>query len=850
MRGTPVALFSGIGRRAAIAVIVGGLTVLACGVLLQAGKQHRQHHASQQQLLRQAAAQMALVVGYQLRDAAAASGSIPLSGLPAGSGSSFELLVVESTGRPLFSTLDRASDVAAHASQLFDSLPSPGTTQDMAWAQDQSAWSGAISAVAAPGLPGSQRVAVVAFAPERAWSVAFWSALRTQSTMIPLLLLMAAVLSQWQAGGNLQVLRQLRRALAQLPGRRTEVLPAVPVAGELQQLLDAYNRTAAELEAQAQVHKAIEDIDGLLLAGGDHENVIDQVLTRVRGITGANNVGLTLIEPDVSGHGRMFLVNTEGGSPVNRVLLDEQMLETLRATRTGLTVVRCEERRHSFLEPLQRAGSTFFWIWPVNVEGELAAILSVGYVEPPAHGGRVAGCGTHCARRLGMALTGHAHAERLYRQAHFDPLTQLPNRLLFRDQLAEELGKLTEAGGSGALFYIDLDHFKKINDSLGHAAGDQVLSIVAQRLRACVKDGDTVARLGGDEFTVILRDVADATAVSAVANRMIQSMQMPMRIGEGEHRVHASIGVAMFPGDAADIDQLVRRADLAMYCAKDTGRSAVVFYSPSMAERGTKPIDSGLYRAVTRREFSLYFQPQYAVRDGSMIGAEALLRWHRPRGGVVPPEEFIPAAEEAGLIVDLGAWVIDAVCAQIAQWRAQGHQPPRIAVNLSVQQLRDPLLVEGLRRTLERNRLKPEVIEFEMSEAALTDPAGKSGVDGLAALGVCLTLDDFGTGNTALANLRRYPVSGVKIDRTFVEELDATPSAASLASAIIMMAHSQGKRVIAEGVESIEQLEYLRENGCDCAQGFFMAEPLSVADMTDLLAGRQSEITGKHSAIA
>jgi len=288
-----------------------------------------------------------------------------------------------------------------------------------------------------------------------------------------------------------------------------------------------------------------------------------------------------------------------------------------------------------------------------------------------------------------------------------------------------------------------------------------------------------------------------------------------------------------------------------MYCAKDSGRGAAVFYNSRMAERGSRTVDSGLFRAVTRREFSLYFQPQYRVGDGGMAGMEALLRWQRPRdGGVVSPAEFIPAAEEAGLIVDLGGWVIDTVCAQISQWQEQGLAPPRIAMNLSAQQLRDPALVETLRRALDRHRLQPESVEFEMNEAAMTDPESHANIQDLSAMGVRLTLDDFGTGHTALANLRRYPVGAVKIDRSFIEELGLNPAAATLASTIIVMAHSLGKQVIAEGVETSEQLDYLRERGCDCAQGYFMAQPLSVADMTDLLAGRKLEITGRHSAFA
>ncbi len=450
----------------------------------------------------------------------------------------------------------------------------------------------------------------------------------------------------------------------------------------------------------------------------------------------------------------------------------------------------------------------------------------------------------------GIALSGTARAEQLYRQAHFDPLTQLPNRLLFRDQLAQDMRNVEQNGARGALLYIDLDHFKKINDSLGHSAGDKVLSIVAQRLRACVKDGDTVARLGGDEFTVILRDVTEVTAAAAVAERMIHSIQLPVHLAGGDHHVQASIGIALFPVDGTDLDELVRNADLAMYRAKDLGRGAAVFYNARMAERGARVVDSGMYRALKRREFALYYQPQYRVSDGGLVGMEALLRWNKPPEGMVPPAQFIPAAEESGLIIDLGGWVIDAVCAQIAQWSGQGMAVPRVAMNLSVQQLRDPELVGNLRRSLERHHVSSAAVELEMSEAALTDPDAQASIAGLSELGVRLTLDDFGTGHTALANLRRYPVGAVKIDRSFVDDLAQDPSAAALASTIIVMAHSLGKQVIAEGVETLEQLDYLRERGCDFAQGFFMAQPLSSADMTELLIGRNPEVPGEQSAFA
>jgi diguanylate cyclase (GGDEF)-like protein len=760
------------------------------------------------------------------------------------------LAVFDSRGDQHFSSQAGSAEIATHVSSRLEGLPASGASSEIAWNESGEAWVGAMSRINSGNVVSDVALAMVAMERDRPWSVAFFSALRTQVTLVPLVLLLAAWLAHDFAGRLLTPLRQLRRAVAQLPDRRVPVASDPGHFAEVKQLVDAYNRSAEAIETQNGMRRVLDELDALLLPGGDHESVIDQVLARVRTITRANNVGLTLVDPGYAGYGRLFAVSAQGGAPVNRVMLDPAMVATLRDAFEGLTIARIEQGRHSFLEPLHEAGSAFFWVWPVMASDELAAILAVGYTEAPRLAARIADTGTLCAQRLGLALSNNARAERLYRQAHFDPLTQLANRQLFRDQLQRELTTARETGNGGALLYIDLDHFKRVNDSFGHEAGDQLLAIVAQRLQGCIKDGDVAARLGGDEFTVILRHVADHAAAAAVTDRILAAMRQPMWLGGRDHHVQASIGVTLYPQDGAEIDELLHHADLAMYRAKDLGRSGAVFYSAKMDTRATRIADSGLYRAMKHREFSLYYQPQYDVKDGTLVGIEALLRWYRPREGMVAPSEFIPAAEESGIIVDLGGWVIEAACTQVAAWRDAGVKVPRVAVNLSTQQLRDPGLVPAVRRQLERHHLGADAIEFEMNEAALTDAESAPAIHALSQFGVRLTLDDFGTGSTALANLRRYPVSAVKIDRSFVEQLMDSPSAAALASTIIVMAHGLQKQVIAEGVESIEQLEYLREHRCDMAQGFFLARPLSASDMTEMLLGLHGQRRNGRSAIA
>lgn len=931
-RDNPSGSGGGIARRAALAILVGGLLLLTCSALLQAGKQHRQYRQMHQQQLRESVQQAALTVRSRLgnaevllrttahrtpRDADGSWNTLrtalqqdagffgAVSVLDAASGNQFvhgarrftltarEAAVLQEGGTVLlapevafgpgrlylmrnlaepapqrrllaemregwwlllqgtggttrFAAFDAAGTlhmnsrvtrppIAELSLARVAALAGGETTGDIAWNESGEAWVGAAAPVRVNVATSDAGLVMVALAPDRPWSAAFWSAVRTQATFLPLLLL-AAWLVHRVVQRHEDSLRQVRSALALLPDRHQFVPRTRQVAGELPLLIAACNHVSEAVQQQHHTRRVLDEIDALLLPGGDYESVLDQVLSRVRAITQAHNVGLTLVDV-LTGYGRKFVVGAAGGQPVTRVPLDADMVARLRDAEQGLTIARCEQGRHSFLEPLQEGGASFFWVWPVIAGGELAAVLAVGFAEAPVGAGSIAGIGTQCAQRLGMALAAHARAQQLYRQAHFDPLTQLPNRLLFRDQLHAELQNAITHGGCGALLYIDLDHFKRVNDSLGHEAGDQVLSIVAQRLRGCVKDDDTVARLGGDEFTVILRETSGNEEVMAVAQRIIDAMKKPVRLGAREHLVRASIGIALFPADGMVIDELLHHADLAMYRAKEQGRGSAEFHGPDSSRRSP---DSGLYRALSRREFSLYFQPQYRVADGSLAGVEALLRWQPPGGSLRTSAEFVPAAEESGLIVDLGAWVLEAACAQLAQWRDAGIAPPLLAVNLSVQQLRDAQLVPTLRRLLERHRLDAHSLAFEISEAALTDEQSQQRIRELAEVGVGLTLDDFGTGNTSLANLRRYPVQTVKIDRSFIARIEPDAGSAALASTIIVMAHALDKLVVAEGVESAAQLEFLREQRCDLAQGYFMARPLSVQDMTSLLLGRRA----------
>jgi diguanylate cyclase (GGDEF)-like protein len=645
-------------------------------------------------------------------------------------------------------------------------------------------------------------------------------------------------------------LRRLEEALPALQERRFTPLELVG-ADEPRHLIKAFNGCAASLSEQFHALETLGEIDQLLLGSAELEHVLDAVLSRVQSVTRCHCVGITLRDSDAPGRGRVFLTGTGlTDLPVSRVELDDDMLTTLGTENRGLTVARCEEPRHSFLRPLKEVGADFFWVWPVVVSDRVEAILTVGYREPPVADPHLAHNGSQFAERLAVALSKSARDERLYRQAHFDPLTALPNRILFRDRLAQELANSSAGLSRGALFYIDLDHFKRVNDSVGHSAGDQLLTIVGQRLRSCVKDGDTVARLGGDEFTVILRNVADPDSARAVAERIIESLKSPVNIGGRDHYICASIGVTLFPDDGSTIEDLMRNADTAMYRAKDLGRGCTTFFDPHMGDQSAAPTDTGLQRALRRREFSLFYQPQFTVSNGALAGVEALLRWQTPHDGMRQPGEFVPAAEESGLIIDIGGWVLDAACAQLAAWRDQHIAPPRLALNVSAQQLKHIEFPKLVRRALDKYGLPAALLELELTESVFADEAAGATLGRLEQLGVHLALDDFGTGYSSLSYLRQYPIGTVKIDRTFLEEVPQNPASATLVETIIVMAHALGKRVVAEGIETIEQLDFLRERHCDIAQGFYLARPLSGQVVTELLRARTIAPDGDEVRIA
>ena len=433
--------------------------------------------------------------------------------------------------------------------------------------------------------------------------------------------------------------------------------------------------------------------------------------------------------------------------------------------------------------------------------------------------------------------------EKILHQAHFDALTELPNRFLCLDRLSQKIKDATRQGYQLAVLFIDLDDFKKVNDSLGHETGDKLLVSAAERLRSVVRSEDTVGRLGGDEFLVLLGGLQQASDAIPVVENLVDQFRRSFGIDGREILLTSSIGLAVFPSDGDTPSQLLRNADTAMYHAKEGGRNTYSFFTEAMnLEVGRRlALEEQLHGALARKEFSVAFQPQVKISNGEVIGVEALLRWENAALGDIPPGEFIPIAEQTGIIIQLGKFVLDEALSQVTLWREKYAPDFRVSVNVSPRQFRDPNLVTDVRDALEKHAVPGESLELEITEGVLLTAQVDIGkqLDSLRALGVSIALDDFGTGYASLSYLRTYSFDLLKVDRSFVNDITDDPADRALVDATIAMARALGLSVVAEGVETAEQLNLLRDMGCDAAQGFHLGKPVVAKQLAKLLWTQQ-----------
>jgi len=433
--------------------------------------------------------------------------------------------------------------------------------------------------------------------------------------------------------------------------------------------------------------------------------------------------------------------------------------------------------------------------------------------------------------------------------ATHDSLTGLPNRILLEDRLSQAIAHAARDGHTFAVAVFDLDRFKVINDSFGHGIGDELLKEVARRLQGIARGIDTVVRLGGDEFVMIIDHLAVPSDAQMVAQRAIAVLQQPLRIGEKEISSSASVGIALYPQDGNSVEALMAHADAAMYFVKQHGRNNVQYFEAGMdaATQDRGRLESDLQQALARNQFELHYQPKVDAQSGAVNGAEALIRWRHPARGLVPPSTFIPLAEEGGLMESIGNWVIEEACRQASAWQKEGLSPTRVAVNLTAYQFRSGNLLGTIRNALKQARLDPSYLEVEVTESALmSDPEESVNIlKQLSQMGVMVSVDDFGTGYSSMSYLQRFPIDKLKIDRAFINEVNSNTDATSIVSAIVSLGHTLKLKVIAEGVETPEQLEFLQRVGCDQYQGYHYSAAMPPAEFAEFIRlggrGQKSE---------
>jgi diguanylate cyclase (GGDEF)-like protein len=430
--------------------------------------------------------------------------------------------------------------------------------------------------------------------------------------------------------------------------------------------------------------------------------------------------------------------------------------------------------------------------------------------------------------------------------AHHDSLTNLPNRVLLNDRIAQAIFLANRHGTTLAVLFLDLDNFKHINDSLGHTIGDQLLQSVARNLCDCVRSSDTVSRQGGDEFVILVTEDKFAEDVAVAAEKILAVLAVPQSIARHDLHVTTSIGISLYPADGRDAETLIKNADIAMYQAKEKGRNNYQFFKSDMNVRAVErqAIEANLRNALKRRQFVLHYQPKINLETGMITGAEALLRWEHPEWGTVMPDRFVSIAEDCGLIVPIGRWVLREACAQARRWQEAGLQPVSVAVNISALEFRHNDFVEGLRAILNETGLEPHCLQLEITESVLMRNAKSSTeiLKNLKDIGVQLAVDDFGTGYSSLSYLHKFPIDVLKIDKSFVQDIDSNNDNGIIVSAVIAMGTSLQQHVVAEGVEDNLQLAFLKAHHCEEGQGYFFSRPLVAEQFTALLETGLSEM--------
>ena len=655
-------------------------------------------------------------------------------------------------------------------------------------------------------------------------------------------LLIVLMLSSSQIQRILIPLRKLTLAVQDIGNSNFDSKVVIDSKDEFSDLADSFNTMGAKLSDQFQSLETMAEIDRLILSSQDAENIVQIVLVRIQEIIRCDQIGIA--SQDGDGQFTQMVMRVRQNEPEPEIIeaeiellpVDHEFLEQ----RQGGALIELDRGVPLFLEPITSLGARVCLVLPLFSDDALSAIVVLGYTQLPENPEQLLQDTRSWADRVGVALSNARWQEKLYHQANFDALTGLPNRPAFKNYLQQALNRAERNKEMVGVLFIDLDRFKLVNDSLGHVVGDQYLTAIAERISQCVRSTDMLARLGGDEFTIVVSEDAQVhikTSISAVADKLLEAIPKPLQLGGQELRSSASIGIAIYPLDADNIEDLMKNADSAMYHAKANVGGSYRYFSEelNLVISNQLRVEGELRKALRNDELTLYFQAKVDCHSGKLVGAEALLRWNHPEKGLVLPDSFVPQAEESRLIIDIDHWVLNAACAQLKIWKNEGRPNLHLATNLSARFFQLDEVAERLIELTEQLDVSMENLELEITEGTLIEDIDKAllTLKELKILGFQLTIDDFGTGYSSLSYLKQLPIHKLKIDQSFISNCADDEVDAALVKTIISMAHNLHLLCIAEGVETKEQLAFLRKHGCDQVQGYYYSKPLAARDFEE-----------------
>lgn len=745
--------------------------------------------------------------------------------------------LVDSAGRVLFSSVPGEARVPDEVLPVIG-LEGSGTFE---WRAGDRPWVAAWRVLAPGDEVSTPRFALVVSEERAAVMAPLGAFRRTFPVVLAVGLGIAMLLGFGQLRQSLVPLHALHAGTRRLARQEFDEPVVVTSRDEFADLAASFNAMAEQIRRQFVSLSSGAEFDRAVLSSVDTTRIVEAVLNRLPELCGCDAVGVTLLQGPAGAEVVTWVRDPEASRGIaswGGAIADE-MRDRLAGAPDGLE--HTGRPVPNWLLPVAGAGERHLWSLPLLYQGRLLGAITLGGFSPATRAEEEVLRARRVAGPVALALANAQMVEQMRFLAFRDSLTGLPNRHAFKQTLGDELARRRAPGHKVALLFLDLDHFSRINDTLGHTVGDRLVREVGGRIQVCCEQtstGATVARLGGDEFTVILPDLPGDEAVE-VARQLLASFRTPFLLDGHEVFVTTSIGIALHPTDGITLETLIRNADAAVYQAKRNGRNRFETYSAAMTTTTARrlTLESHLRRGLEAEQFVVWYQPIADLATGRIVSAEALVRWEHPEWGLVEPAEFITTCEETGLIVPLGDWIMKAVCRQQRAWQDAGLRVIPIACNVSAQQLNRVDAVRYVGEALQETGLEPGHLTLELTESILMDSTGdtSAAIHGLAELGVRLAIDDFGTGYSSLSYLKHFPVHTVKVDRSFIRDIVTNPDDAALTAAIVAIGQALDLRVVAEGVETTEQVALLRGLGCDSVQGYLIARPLPASEFSAVL---------------